>query len=236
MTFVRCNTNLMAGVPACFTRPRKEADNSQDRQFEQLIENARKEVMAVEKSHLRRKDDMREGSFNQDGHDGALSALLCHVWPRLLGYTRKLACNEDLAQDVAQDTMVKIITGIQAFQPERGSSGFMSWVFTIATNVYRDRLRRYSRSIPVADAGGLLEKTAPESYDPTHDESEWDTILSILKDLPQEQRIALVLRTYYSYSYREIAEIMRCPEGTVKSRVHTAVLNVRQQLKRRGML
>lgn len=217
-----------------FKDPERSRTSSNDREIEELVARACKQVATTEGSRL----GAQLGRPGCSGGTGdALSGLLCYVWPRLLGYATKLTCDEDLAQDVAQETMVKIIRGLRNFRPSHGGSGFMSWVFTIATNVYHDNLRRNSRLIVVADPGIGLDRKAPPSPDELADNNiQREMVLSILAALPEEQRIALVLRTYYGYSYREISGIMRCPEGTVKSRVHTAVLTVREELKRRGML
>lgn len=217
-----------------FEAPERSRTSSNDREFEELLARARTQVAAPKESRA----GARPGNPRcSGGADDALSALLCRVWPRLLGYARKLTCDEDSAQDVAQETMVKIITSLRNFRPSHGVSGFMAWVFTIATNVYRDNLRRNSRLVPTADAGTLLaRRPRPSLDDQAHDNIQREAVLSVLAVLPEEQRIALVLRTYYGYSYREIGRIMRCPEGTVKSRVHAAVLTVREELTRRGML
>lgn len=168
----------------------------------------------------------------------AMTALLSHVYPRLLGYSERLTGGTSLAEDVAQETMVRVITGIGRFRAVPGRPGaFQAWVFTIATNVYRDYIAKSSRTALVPDLRPL-ERANPGS--PTEDEVverlEMEAVGESLLTLSLEQRTVFVLKTYYGYSYKEIAEISGCPEGTAKSRLHHAVLALKADLERRGML
>lgn len=168
----------------------------------------------------------------------ALEALLTRVYPRLLGYALKLTCDRYLAEEVCQETMVRAITGWRGYRPVRGRAGasLQAWLFRIATNVYRDIRRKSARTAsagPPAPGGGGL---AASAEDEAIHSIEREAMMEALAALPEEQRAVLVLRTYHGCSYREISEIVGCPEGTVKSRLHYAVLALREELRRRGML
>ncbi|MBC7339265.1 MAG: sigma-70 family RNA polymerase sigma factor [Firmicutes bacterium] len=168
----------------------------------------------------------------------ALEALLTRVYPRLLGYALKLTCNRCLAEEVCQETMVRAITGWRRYRPVRGRAGvsFQAWLFRIATNVYRDIRRKSARTAsagrPAPGGGGLAASAEDEAIHSI----EREAMMEALAALPEEQRAVLVLRTYHDCSYREISEIVGCPEGTVKSRLHYAVLALREELRRRGVL
>lgn len=183
-----------------------------------------------------------DGPWSRAAND-ALSALLSAIYPRLFGYAMRITLQKNLAEDVCQETMVKIITGLGRYHLTEGRviAAFQAWVFSIATNVYRDMLRKSSRTVPVADAQDEPTRSEESSRStPVEDQAleqvQNEAVMDALRTLPHEQRTAFILRTYYDFSYREVGEVCRCPEGTAKSRMHNAVLALKDELKKRRML
>lgn len=168
----------------------------------------------------------------------ALEALLTRVYPRLLGYALKLTCDKYLAEEVCQETMVRVITGWGGYRPVRGRAGasFQAWLFRIATNVYRDIRRKSARTASAGSPAPGGRGQVASAEDDAIRTIEREAIMDAVSALPEEQRAVLVLRTYHGCSYKEISQIVGCPEGTVKSRLHYAVLALREELRRRGML
>lgn len=183
-------------------------------------------------------------SGREDSAREALSGLLAALYPALMGYLVRLSGDRETAQDACQETMVRIVSSLPRFrQPANGAAAaFRSWAFTIATNVFRDFLRKSSHSTPVAEPEEKAEDSAwdAETEPAAEDEAEADIarqeLLAAASHLPKEQRNVFLLKAYYGYSYAEIGRIVGCPEGTAKSRLHHAVLALREDLKRRGTL
>ena len=138
------------------------------------------------------------------------------------------------AEDVVQETLIQLHTSAHKFDPARR---FKPWLFTIAANKARDYLRRRTRKreLPIdayvehdGDAGQRfidLFSAAPRS--PDDDlllEEKRRLVKSAVDEVPQRLREVLILAYYHRFPYREMAEILDVPLGTIKSRLHAAVV------------
>jgi RNA polymerase sigma-70 factor (ECF subfamily) len=165
------------------------------------------------------------------GEADAFGELVRTHQHRLVNFVRALTASQADAEDVAQEAFLRAYRAIGQF---RGTSSFRTWLYQIATNVARTHaLRR--RSSP-EDAAGDPE-TAPQAFG--HPTAEGDVESSVvardridraLAALSAELREAVVLRDVEGLDYKEIAEALAIPIGTVESRIFRA----RQQL--RGLL
>lgn len=138
--------------------------------------------------------------------------------------------NRDDAADVAQTTFLKAIQNLGQYNP---SFRFFSWIYRIAINESIDVLSKRSRSEP------LNEPRA--SNDPTPDVKAnaaqlSDEIQEALLALSDDYRSVIVLRYFTGCSYREMADVLRVPEKTVKSRLYSARQKMRSILQTQGVL
>lgn len=160
------------------------------------------------------------------GDKQALETLLCNNYKIVYGYLLKLTMNEDLARDLTQDVMVKAITHIKTFS---GKAKFSTWLVSIASNAYKDNLRRKKKISDVEIE--TLEIQSPDSVEEiVLQKGEILKIKKVLTDIPEEKRKVFILKHYYNYSYEEIARILNCPLGTVRSRLHYCIKKLRQLL------
>ncbi|MGE5579091.1 MAG: sigma-70 family RNA polymerase sigma factor [Bacillota bacterium] len=187
----------------------------------------------------------------------ALSDLLTRLYPRLLAYLRRLTADGPAAEDCCQETMIRIVTHLPRFIPSQGIdpwTSFQAWAFTIASNLYKDHLRRRVRVTPMAEvpesrrrdpadsapygpgSGRGLRETAADAETEAMAKMGLRSLAETLAGLPVEQREVFLLKAYYGYSYGDIAAIVGCPEGTAKSRLHHAVRALRERLKGSGTL
>jgi len=122
--------------------------------------------------------------------------------------------------DIAQETFLKLLSRIGEF---RGEASFDSWLYRLVVNCCLDHQRRGRRLAPFLD--GLLDAvcTSAESalYKLMRSERE-QQVQEVVKRLPAEQRIVVVLRYTEGLSYDEIAEVLGCSPGTVASRLNRA--------------
>jgi len=162
----------------------------------------------------------------QKGDKKSLEKLLQNNYPIVKGYLIKMTFNESTADDITQETMVKAIININKFEP-RGK--FSSWLITIANNLYRDQLRKDKRVVYMEDDENRQDTVNLE--DTVVNKMEWEKLKSILEKLPQEKRMVFILKHYHGYSYEEISDIMKCPIGTVRSRLHYCINQVKLQMK-----
>ena len=164
-------------------------------------------------------DDRALVAAAQAGDRQALESLLRRHYDRVHAICRRIAGSTRDADDAAQEAMISIVRGLARFD---GRSAFSTWTYRIATNAALDELRkRERRPAPhFSDDGG----TAPDVADPLSHrrvEAAVDrlTIDEALDDLPEEFRVAVVLRDLCDLDYAEIAATLGVPVGTVKSRI-----------------
>lgn len=134
------------------------------------------------------------------------------------------------AEEVVQDVFVRVWQARHVWEESRGSFG--SWLFVVARNIIYDRLRQQARSGRQVWAVGNLDWLAPEQGSFVDDVLAADSMQSMLRRLPKDQ--AEVVRLIYvdGLSTREIADEIRVPQGTVKSRLRLAIRHLRRQLQR----
>ena len=132
------------------------------------------------------------------------------------------------ALDVTQEAFIKAYRAIGDF---RGDSAFYTWLYRIAINTAKNYLVAQGRRPPGADidaeeaekfdvSGRLSEGATPERL-LLKDEIE-RTVKRTIADLPEDLRVAITLREFEGMSYEEIAKVMSCPIGTVRSRIFRA--------------
>ena len=132
------------------------------------------------------------------------------------------------AEDLVQETFVKVFRALDRYDPERP---FAAWIFTIASRLAIDHLRRRrvkTVSLQVAEPGSTEERTM-DVEDPglkpdevtSHAEEE-SRAAALIDSLPEHYRIVVLLRHQQDLSYEEIAEALQLPLGTVKARIHRA--------------
>lgn len=161
----------------------------------------------------------------------ALSILLSNNYNIVYGYILKLSRNEEIAKDITQDTMVKAITNISKF---KSNSKFSTWLITIATNHYKNTIKKYRRMIPVSEEQLLcsleINNKTLSIEDQYSIKEQFLQVINALDDFKDSQKMPFILRHYYGYSYDEIAIIVNCPIGTVRSRIHNVVKRLQERL------
>lgn len=127
------------------------------------------------------------------------------------------------AEDLLQETFSKLLTSLDRYHP---SGKFSAYVYQIARNLARDRQRRSYRDMPISD----LESNHPDLVD--HIEYRLDSawVRSALKNLSTEQQEVVLLREYAGLSFKEIANVIERPVGTVLSQMHRALKTLRSHL------
>jgi RNA polymerase sigma-70 factor, ECF subfamily len=159
-------------------------------------------------------DDATLASAAAGGDRRALELLLDRHADRVHAVCRRVLANPDDALDAAQEALIAIARGIGRFD---GRSAFTTWMYRVATNAALDEGRRRSRRpLPVEE----LPDAPPVPETPL--ESRVGARLDVdaaLARLPEEFRVAVVLRDLCDLDYAEIAAVLDVPPGTVRSRI-----------------
>jgi RNA polymerase sigma-70 factor, ECF subfamily len=167
------------------------------------------------------------------GDRDALNQILAAARPRMLAVAMRVVHNADDAEDVVQESLLKVCRSLTRFE---GRSAFGTWLHRIVVNTALDRLRR-----PEARRDSSLD--APDSRSDSEGQPRAETVRAVDEETPERlygqaeagaglqialarlspvHREVLALRELDGESYQEIATIARCPVGTVMSRLHHA--------------
>ena len=162
----------------------------------------------------------------RQGDKEAFGELIRRHQRLVVGIAYRMTGDTMLAEDLAQDACIRAWRRLPSFRP-RGAGSFRAWLCRIATNVTIDRLRTSRPTVPLHDLALAGSLRPDEAY--LHREKTEAVQAAILR-LPEASRAALILREYEGLSYREIAETLGIPVGTVMSRLHYARASLRKEL------
>lgn len=163
----------------------------------------------------------------QKGDKKAFNLLVVRYQNRVAGLLTRYVSRDDIP-DIVQESFIKAYRSLESF---RGESAFYTWLYRIAVNTAKNHLTSLGRRPPKED---ILAEDA-ESYDVGTQLRESDTpenlvlteelkrvVFDTIENLPDELKTAIRLRELEGLSYEEIAEVMECPVGTVRSRIFRA--------------
>ena len=176
----------------------------------------------------------------QAGEETALKTIILRYERRLFSYLMVSVKNKELAEDIFQDTFIKVINTIRSgnYQEE---GKFFQWIMRIANNLKIDYYRRLQR-MPTIDGGeefdiftiiGSRDENVEEKMireqtysDLTHD----------VEYLPEEQKEVLKMRIYHDYSFKEIAEMTNVSINTALGRMRYALINLRKIMSKHNVV
>jgi len=174
----------------------------------------------------------------QAGDQKAYGLLVAKYQRKLLRLVSRLVRDPAEAEDVAQEAFIKAYRALPSF---RGESAFYTWLYRIGVNTAKNWLIANRRRAPTATE---IDNTEAESYGESDllrdvDTPERllmskqiaDTVNLAMAELPEELRTAVTLREIEGLSYEEIAQVMDCPIGTVRSRIFRARESIAQKLR-----
>ncbi|MBV8668109.1 MAG: sigma-70 family RNA polymerase sigma factor, partial [Candidatus Eremiobacteraeota bacterium] len=140
-------------------------------------------------------------------------------------YAYRLAGNEADARDLTQEAFLRVFRAWRSFQP---GTSFLSWIYRIVTNLHRDQLRKrkgvFMQELPDDNMPTELPKDSLR-HDPIsaiHEKQLSSPVENALRQLTPDQRAVVVLADVEERSYQEIADVLACSIGTVRSRLHRA--------------
>jgi RNA polymerase sigma-70 factor, ECF subfamily len=173
----------------------------------------------------------------QGGDKKAFDLLVLKYQHKIIQLINRYIRDQHEALDVAQDTFIKAYRALPSF---RGESAFYTWIYRIAINTAKNYIATRSRrpsdddiDVETAEqfesAGSLRDQETPEGI--LLSEELAGVIQLALDELPVELRAAISLRELDGLSYDEIAEVMNCPVGTVRSRIFRARESIDRKLK-----
>ncbi len=173
----------------------------------------------------------------QRGDKRAFDLLVRKYQGKVAGLVSRYVYDHAEVEDVVQEVFIKAYRALDRF---RGDSAFYTWLYRIAVNTAKNHLVASGRRPPGQDVDAedvvnteagyrLQESESPERAIMTRQIA--DVLQATLRDLPDDLREAITLREIEGMSYEEIADVMSCPIGTVRSRIFRAREAIDRELK-----
>ncbi len=172
-----------------------------------------------------------------EGHGAALNELMDRHGQKLFHYLVRGLRDEGDAADLAQEAFVRVYQNRAKYDPRQR---FSTWLYTIATNLVRDRYRWRARHPEVSldaddEPTASLEDALPDSAPPPSDQAETNEraaeVRRAVASLPEELRTAVILSEYEGLPHAQIAAILNCSPKAVESRLYRARAHLRQRLE-----
>ena len=167
------------------------------------------------------------------GEEAAFREIVNRYKNGLYAFLKNFLNRHDLVEDVFQETFLQLFTSRESYDPSRS---LRPWLFTIAANKAKDALRKQQRTaaIPIGTIaksedlsfGDVLNTLTSDSTMPYEELQQGETagrVRKIIAEMPENLREILILAYFNKFSYKQMAQILSIPIGTVKSRLHTAV-------------
>lgn len=196
-----------------------------------------------EHAELKSLSDERLVVAYREGEVAALAELIGRYEKELFHFLIRFAGNRAFAEDLFQESFLQVHQSAAGFD---ATKRFKPWLFTIAANKARDHLRKEKRRRtaplsatidPTQESGAsfidLIEADIPLPTDRVGDEEVAELVRELTEQLPDHLREVLVMAYFHQFAYKEIAEMLSIPLGTVKSRLHAAVGTFAQLWKAR---
>lgn len=167
------------------------------------------------------------------GREQAFRELVSRYKNSLYAFLKRFLNKRDMIEDVFQETFLQLYTSRDSFNPERP---LRPWLFTIAANKAKDALRKQQRSsaVPIGtisdgeqasfdDVLNSLSSDETRPYESLERGEVAERVREVVGNMPESAREILILAYFNKFSYKQMAQILSIPIGTVKSRLHTAV-------------
>lgn len=177
--------------------------------------------------------------YRRKNDNQAFSELLNRHQEKIYSYVLSMVHNEEVANDIFQETFTKVITKMDETYNEQGK--WIAWVMRIAHNATIDHIRKQKRFVDVTASDDEDQKA--DFYDRLPDEESLDQLETLELDetkaslmrhiaqLPEEQRTVVMLRHYYQMPFKEIAELTDVSINTALGRMRYALINLRKMFE-----
>ena len=168
------------------------------------------------------------------GDQQAWDAIVRQYWRKVFNVAYKFVGKHDEAEDLTQDIFLKIFKSLDTFDRR---ANFQTWLISISRNLCIDHYRSVRKERETIDRDVDANELTPASRDPgpvaaLEQRDRVELLRHAMAALPDTLRTAVLMRDIQELSYQEIADALRLPEGTVKSRINRGRTELARQIKR----
>ena len=172
----------------------------------------------------------------QQGKTVAFETLMRKYYGRVLNFIYRFVGNRAVAEELTQDVFLRVHQGRRTYQPQ---AKFQTWIYTIAKNVALNELRSRKGTVSLDEVivtkegevkRDLADQSAVNPQEELFRRERQALVAQAIASLPENQRMAVILRRYDDFSYEEIAATLGCSVAAVKSLLSRAKENLRDKL------
>ena len=161
----------------------------------------------------------------RNGAGETLGVLFDRYQTPLYNFYAKLTGDRTLSEDLVQEVFLRILKYSRSYQP---GTPFRAWIYQIARNARVDHYRKTPKS--VAFEPEMAPAVKPK--DTAQESQETELLHRALMQMPEEKREILILSRFQELKYEEISRLLGCELGTVKTRIHRAIQELRENFRR----
>ncbi|MBI2428298.1 MAG: RNA polymerase sigma factor [Ignavibacteriales bacterium] len=161
----------------------------------------------------------------RDGNVTMLGELFERYSDKLFGFFVRYTNRRDASEDLVQEVFLRILKYRQTF---RGEAPFAAWMYQLARNAANDHFKKSKKEFSIDE---LSEQNEPRNTmdDILHGQEQSSNLQIALSKIAPDKREVLILSRFQDMKYEEIGEILACPVGTIKARVHYALKDLREE-------
>jgi len=178
-------------------------------------------------SDLNKFEDSELIKQSQQGDVRAFNVLIERYQPEALNVAYRMLGNRNDAEDACQEAWLSAWKSIRQFRGEH----FKAWVLAILANACRHQFRKRKQRLEITIPDFPPHTRSDSGADDALINEKIEAVQKALLKLPHEQRLVITLRAFSGLSYEEIARVMNCSVGTVKSRLNRAKISLRDMLQ-----
>lgn len=161
------------------------------------------------------------------GDKSAFEELITKYHPYVYKFLIKLCGDEDLSQDLTQETFIKVIRNIDKFDIY-GKASFSTYIITISKNCFVDYYRKQRRAMNDVEIDENLNLQYQDLEEAVMDKMEAESASAYLDKLPEEQRLVIKMKYIEGLTLKEIGEQLKLEPKTIKSRIHNGMVKLRK--------
>ena len=169
----------------------------------------------------------------REGDMSAFELIVLRYKDAIFNFIYHFVADYHRAQDISQETFLRVLRNVDRY---KSRNSFKTWLYKIAVNLCKNELRDRSRhrTLSLDDPAMDIESLSGDHYITPDRAYEREELRRLVKDavgsLPEDQRMAIIMREYQDLSYEEIASALNCSLGAVKSKIYRARQNIKKML------
>ncbi len=170
----------------------------------------------------------------KSGDDSAFTELMKRHYKSIMNFIYRFTNDRNDSEDLAQEVFLRVYRSVKEYKPQ---AKFSTWLYKIATNVCLTELKLKRRMTNVSldeiqeNKHDIGDSTSPNGYDLINRRDIKDTIFQALNSIPERERISIILCKYEGFSYDEVADVIGCTVGAVKTYIHRGRMKLIERLK-----